>query len=75
MSFFSRLTFLGRFTILGIIAAIICAILYFTGILSSCTGNNDGSGPANGPSLGSLTKKKYDATLVVNPYTGFSPIV
>ena len=75
MSFFSRLTFLGRFTILGIIAAIICAILYFTGILSSCTGNNNGGGQTGGPSLGSLTKKKYDATLVVNPYTGFSPIV
>ncbi|MBR4814439.1 MAG: ABC transporter substrate-binding protein, partial [Paludibacteraceae bacterium] len=75
MSFFSRLTFLGRFTILGIIAAIICAILYFTGILSSCTGNNEGGGQTGGPSLGSLTKKKYDATMVVNPYTGFSPIV
>ena len=75
MSFFSRLTFLGRFTIIGAITAVVCAILYFSGIMSGCTENNSKEAPSL-PSLGSLTKKsKYDATLVVNPYTGFAPIV
>ncbi|MBR5695244.1 MAG: OmpA family protein [Paludibacteraceae bacterium] len=76
MSFFSRLTFLGRFTIIGIITAIVCAILYFTGIMSGCTENSKNKEGQSLPSLSSLTKKsKYDATLVVNPYTGFAPIV
>lgn len=78
MGFFNRLTFLGRFCIIGGIAAVICAILYFTGVMKGCTSDNgDNKNGSSLPSISSLTKKKdkYDATLIVNPYTGFSPIV
>ncbi len=75
MGFFSRLTCLGRFTIIGLIAAAICAVLYFTGILEFGSTEKSVDMPEL-PSISSLTKKgKYDATIVIKDQPGFAPIV
>lgn len=63
MNWFSRLTTVGRIVVLLAVFGIIAGILYFTGALGKL-----------GDNVGKISKKE-DATLIVNPYCGFSPIV
>lgn len=71
MNWFSRLTTVGRILVLLLLFGLIALVLYFLGIFTPSTG--DGQSTSNGG--GFLSSKKEDATLVVNPYCGFSPIV
>ncbi len=60
MNLFKRLTGIGKATVIIILVAILGAILYFTGALKSIT---------------KTAKNDYDATIAVNTYCGFEPIV
>lgn len=63
MEFFRKLTTMGKFLFLVIIASIIGAVCYFTGATDGLSDK-----------LASKSRG-YDATLIVNPYCGFTPIV
>lgn len=65
MGFFSKLTTVGRMCVIGTGVAVLGGILYATGITK---GDGEGGGM-------SFMKSKPDATVVVNTYCGFSPIV
>ena len=64
MKFFSRLTGIGKASIIILLVAIIGVVLYFSGALKSITKSSGKSGDG-----------KYDAVLAVNTYCGFEPIV
>lgn len=61
MNFFKRLTGVGKATVILVLVAILGCVLYFSGALKSLNKKvkNDG----------------YDATIAVNTYCGFEPIV
>lgn len=63
MKFFSRLTGIGKAAVIILLVAIIGAVLYFSGALKSVSKTAAKSGG------------KYDATIAVNTYCGFEPIV
>lgn len=62
MNFFNRLTTIGKSIIILIIVGIIGAALYFSGVTKNMSNIKIGSGG-------------YDATVFINTYSGFSPIV
>ena len=67
MNFFSKLTTLGRVMVIAVIVAVVGVVAY------SVSKNVDGD--VKLPSLSSIGGSKYDAVLLVDTYTGWSPIV
>ena len=65
MGFFNKLTTVGRICVIGAVIAAIGGIVYATGLNKTAA-----SGAKS-----KFGSSKPDATLVVNSYTGFSPIV
>lgn len=74
MNFLNRLTGAGRTMVIIVIVAIAGAVLYFSGatnkLASSKLFKNDGTSLVS-----TADKGEYDATLAVNTYCGFEPIV
>ena len=68
MNFFSKLTTLGRVCVIAFVVAIIGGVAMFF------NKSTDGNGISL-PSIGSIGGDKYDAVLLVDTYTGWSPIV
>ena len=75
MNFLNRLTGAGRTMVILLVVAVVGALLYFSGatekLASSKLFENDG--PSS--SVSTSDKGDYDATLAVNTYCGFEPIV
>ena len=75
MNFLNRLTGAGRTMVILVVVAVVGALLYFSGatekLASSKLFENDG--PSS--SVSTSDKGDYDATLAVNTYCGFEPIV
>lgn len=75
MNFLNRLTGAGRTMVILLVVAVVGALLYFSGatekLASSKLFENDG--PSS--SVSTTDKGDYDATLAVNTYCGFEPIV
>lgn len=72
---FSKLTTFGKFFVIGIILAVVGVGLYFAGS-NMDSGNSNTSAPKkSGFSLFGGKSNDADATLIVNTYCGFEPIV
>lgn len=74
MNFLNRLTGAGRTMVILVVVTVVGALLYFSGatekLASSKMFKNDST-----TSVSTSDKGDYDATLAVNTYCGFEPIV